>query len=187
MSLIACHHMRPEYNTCVNSVVDNGTWMYEFLATEEELAASQYELSEVEALLLHPNDKKQLLLERTGKLNDAILLKHNRHHVYHYGVSTVNPIIHVNQAESCRTNGWTWSEMVSGNPNQLLLDRLSTSTNNSSHDLEHISCKLPHTLHNPVRKPMELLGTSNYLPIVNGQISESKSNKVNTKRTKRSQ
>ena len=78
---------------------------YEFLATEEELAASQYELSEVEALLLHPNDKKQLLLERTGKLNDAILLKHNRHHVYHYGVSTVNPIIHVNQAESCRTNG----------------------------------------------------------------------------------
>jgi len=56
---------------------------YEFLATEEELAASQYELSEVEALLLHLNDKKQLLLERIGRLNDAILLKHNHHHVHH--------------------------------------------------------------------------------------------------------
>ena len=31
---------------------------------------------------------------------------------------------------------------------------------------------------------MELLGTSNYLPIVHGQIFESKSNKINTKRTK---
>ena len=49
MSLIASrHHMRPVHNTCVNSVVDNGTRTYEFLATEEELVASQYELSEVE-------------------------------------------------------------------------------------------------------------------------------------------
>ena len=100
---------------------------YEFLATEEELVASQYELSEVEALLLHLSDKKQLLLERTGRLNDAILLKHNRHHVHQYGASTVNPIIHANWAESSRT----WSEVVSGNPKQLLLDRLSTNTNNS--------------------------------------------------------
>ena len=176
--------MRPVYNTCVNSVVDNGTRTYEFLATEEELVASQYELSEVEALLLHLNDKKQLLLERIGRLNDAILLKHNRHHVHQYGASTVNPIIHANRAESSRTNGRTWSEVVSGNPKQLLLDRLSTNTNNSSHDPEHISRKLPHKLHNPIRKPMEILGTSNYPPIVHGQIFESKSNKVNTKRTK---
>ena len=57
MSLIASrHHVRPVYNTCVNSVVDNVTRTYEFLATEEELVASQYELSEVEALLLYLND-----------------------------------------------------------------------------------------------------------------------------------
>jgi len=130
MSLIASrHHVRPVYNTCVNSVGDNGTRTYEFLATEEELVASQYELSEVEALLLHLNDKKQLLLERIGRLNDAILLKHNRHHVHQYGASTVNPNIHANRAGSSRTNGRTWSEVVSGNPNQLLLDRYVQNTN----------------------------------------------------------
>ena len=121
-----------------HSLVDNGTRTYEFLATEEELAAMQYELCEVKALLLHLNDKKQLLLERNGRLNDAILLKHNRHHVRQYGVSTVSPIIHANRAENNRTNGRTWSEVVSRKPNHLLLDRLSTNTNNSSHDPEHI-------------------------------------------------
>jgi hypothetical protein len=34
-------------------------------------------LSEVEAQLLHLNDRKQLLLERIGRLKDAILLKKN--------------------------------------------------------------------------------------------------------------
>jgi hypothetical protein len=34
-------------------------------------------LSEVEAQLLHLNDRKQLLLERIGRQKDAILLKKN--------------------------------------------------------------------------------------------------------------
>jgi hypothetical protein len=73
--------------------------------------------------------------------------------------------------------------MVSGNPNQLPLDRKSTKVNNSSNDPEHISLKLPHNLHHP-KKPMELCGMSNILIIVNGQILESKGNEVNTKRAK---
>ena len=155
----------------------------ELLATEEELAASQYELPEIETFLLHLN-KKQLLLERISRLNDAILLKRNRQHMYHYGVSTVNPIIHVNRAQSSRTNGRTWSEVVSGHPNQLLLDRSSTKTNISSHDPERISRKRPHKIHNPIRNPMELLGTGNSPTIVNGQIPESYGNKAMNKRIK---
>jgi hypothetical protein len=62
------HHVRPAPNTIVDTIqADNGTRPSEFLATEEEQAASQYELSEAEALLLHPMDKKQLLLERIGR------------------------------------------------------------------------------------------------------------------------
>lgn len=34
-------------------------------------------MSEVEAQLLHLNDRKQLLLERIGRLKDEILLKKN--------------------------------------------------------------------------------------------------------------
>ena len=153
MSVIASrHHVRPEYNTIVNTCrMVNETRPCEFLATEEELAASQYELSKIEALLLHLNDKKQLLLDRIGRLNDAILLKRNRQHVYNYGVSTGNPAIRVNRAQSNRTNGRTWSEVVSGHPNQLLLDRSSTKTNNSLHDPESISRKRPHKMHNPIR------------------------------------
>jgi hypothetical protein len=72
------HHVRAEYNTIGNKLhMDNGTRPSEFQATEEELAASQYELSEVEALLLHLNDRKRLLLERIGRLNGAILLGQN--------------------------------------------------------------------------------------------------------------
>lgn len=46
-------------------------------AEEQDLAAAEYELSEVEAQLLHLNDRKQLLLERIGRLKDALLLKKN--------------------------------------------------------------------------------------------------------------
>ena len=75
MSVIASHHhVRSEYNTIVNTYRRiNETRPGDFLAKEEELAASQYELSEIEALLLHLYDKKQLLLDRVGKLNNAIL------------------------------------------------------------------------------------------------------------------
>jgi hypothetical protein len=66
--------------------MDNGTWPSEFQATEEELATLQYKLLEAEVLLLHLNDRKQLLLERIGRLNDAILVKENHQHVYHYGL-----------------------------------------------------------------------------------------------------
>jgi uncharacterized protein YPO0396 len=102
------HHVRPEYNTIGNTLQrDNGTQMSEFQATEEELAASQYKLSEVEALLLHLNDRKQLLSERIGRLNNAILLKQNRQHVYHCGVSTVKSITH----KRCRTKERKWQDM----------------------------------------------------------------------------
>jgi hypothetical protein len=162
--------VRPALNTIVNTIqVDNGTRLSEFQATEEELAASQYELSEVEALLLHLKDKKQLLLEQTGRLNDAILLKRNTKHMYQYGVRTVNPITHINHAERNRANGRTWSEVVSRNPNQSLLDRSSTKVNNSTNDPERISRKLPHTLHNPIRKPVESSSTVNIPTIVNGK------------------
>jgi hypothetical protein len=92
--------VHPEYNTIRNELQrDNRKPTSDFHATEEELTAMQYELSEVEALLLHLNNKKQLLLERIGRLNDAIVLRQSRQHVYHYGVSTVNPITNINCAE----------------------------------------------------------------------------------------
>jgi hypothetical protein len=98
--------MLPEYNTIGNTLqMDNVTRPSEFQVTEEELAASQYKLSEFKALLWRLNDKKQLLLERICRLNDALLLKQNRQHVYHYGVSTVKPITHINGAERNGANG----------------------------------------------------------------------------------
>jgi hypothetical protein len=45
---------------------------------EEELAAAEQELSEVEAHLLSLNDRKRLLLDRIGQLKDAVLLRKNR-------------------------------------------------------------------------------------------------------------
>jgi hypothetical protein len=74
--------------------------------------------------------------------------------------------------------------VVSGHPNQLPLDRKFTKVNNSSSDAEHIYCKLPHNLHHPERKHMELYDTGNIPTIVNGHISEIKGNEVNTKRAK---
>ncbi|KAJ4429448.1 hypothetical protein ANN_21617 [Periplaneta americana] len=44
---------------------------------EEELAAAEYELSEVEAQLLNLSDRKQILLQRIEKIKDTILLKKN--------------------------------------------------------------------------------------------------------------
>jgi hypothetical protein len=44
---------------------------------EEELAAAEQELSEVEAQLLNLGDRKRLLLDRIGQLKDVILLKKN--------------------------------------------------------------------------------------------------------------
>jgi hypothetical protein len=98
---MASHHqMCTEYDTNRDTLeMDNGTRPSEFQATKEELAASQYELSEVEALPLHLNNRKQLLLERIGRLSDAILLQQHHKHVYHYGTSTVKPITHINVTE----------------------------------------------------------------------------------------
>jgi hypothetical protein len=79
--------------------MDNGIRPNAFQATEEELAASEYELSEMEALILHLNDRKQLLLERMGKLNDAIQLKENHQQVYHNGLSAGKPTTHIDDTE----------------------------------------------------------------------------------------
>jgi hypothetical protein len=47
------------------------------IVPEEELAAAERELSEVEAQLVNLNDRKRLLLDRIGHLKDTILLKKN--------------------------------------------------------------------------------------------------------------
>jgi hypothetical protein len=39
-----------------------------------------------------------------------------------------------------------WTEVISGKPNQLPLDRKPTKVNDSSNNAEHISHKLPHNL-----------------------------------------
>jgi hypothetical protein len=52
-------HMLTKYNTVGGITgMGNRAQLSEFQATEEELAASEYELSKVEAQLLHLNDKK---------------------------------------------------------------------------------------------------------------------------------
>jgi hypothetical protein len=51
--------------------------MYLFVTEEEELAAAEHELSEVEVQLHSLSDRRKLLLDRIGKLKDAILLKKN--------------------------------------------------------------------------------------------------------------
>jgi hypothetical protein len=74
--VVSNHHVRAKHNKCRNtSAIVNETQLGEFQATEEELAGSENELSEVEALLLHPNERKLLLVERIGRLNDTIQMK----------------------------------------------------------------------------------------------------------------
>ena len=164
------HHVRPECNTSVNSYrMVNDTRPCDFLATEEELAASQYELSEIEALLLHLYDKKKLLLDRIRRLNDAIQATRNQQQAYDYGVSTINPTSYINRSQSSRINGRAWSEVVSGHPNQLLRDRPTPKTDNSLHDLESVPHKRPFKTHNTIRNSMDLQSTTNHPHSVNDQ------------------
>jgi hypothetical protein len=135
--------MHTKYDTNKNaSEMDIGTRPCEYQDIEEELTASKYELSAVEALLLHLNDRKQLLLERISRLNDAFLLKRNHQQVYRCGLSTIKPITSIHDAERNRAYGSKWTEVDSGNPNQLPIDGKPTKLNNSSNSREHSSRKL---------------------------------------------
>jgi hypothetical protein len=76
MRPIASHcDAHTKLNTSRNvSEMDNGSRPNASQATEEELAASEYELLGVESLILHLNNRKQLLLERISSLNKTIQL-----------------------------------------------------------------------------------------------------------------
>jgi hypothetical protein len=140
----------------------------ELQATEKELAASEYELSEVEALLLHLNERKLLLLERIDRLNDTIRIKQNRPHVYHNGFSTVKPTTYIDVAGQNRSYRRKWSEVVSGNTKQHHADR--TSAKDSQHH---------------GGRAMELCDTNTITTVVNGQISINKCDKVKVIRDKK--
>jgi hypothetical protein len=128
--IVSNHHVRAAHNTCRNtSAKDNETRPSEFHATEEELTASEYELSEVEALLLFLNERKLLLQERIGRLNDTIRMKHNRQHVYHSGFSSVKPTTYIDVAGQNRTCRRKWSEVVSGSSKQHSADRTPAKVN----------------------------------------------------------
>jgi hypothetical protein len=67
--------------------------VYLFATEEEELVAAEHELSEIEVQLHSLNDRRKLLLERIGKLKDAILLKKNHLLTSRDWSSTGMPII----------------------------------------------------------------------------------------------
>jgi hypothetical protein len=114
-SKVSDDHVRADHNTCRSiSALDNKT-PNELQATEEEMAALEYELSEVEALLLHLNERKLPLLERIGRLNNTIRMKQNPQHAYQNGFGTVK------QNRSYRRK---WSEVASGNTKQHPTDRI---------------------------------------------------------------
>jgi len=182
-AIASYHHVRPEYSTTTNTYrMINEKRSGDFLATEEELAASQYVLSEVEALLLHLYDKKQLLLDRIGKLNDAISLKRNRQHASNFGVSSFNSSSH---AQRGRINSRTWSEVVSGRPSYLYIDRPSTNINNNIHDLENNSCKRPPKRLIPSRNPMDHKDTALYPLPTSGPRLVNHKNLVNNVKSKK--
>jgi hypothetical protein len=130
-------------------------------------------------------DKKQLLLERIGRLNDAILFKRNTKHMYKDGVRTTNPTAHINYAEGNRANGRTWSEVVSGNPNQSLLDRTSTNINNWTNDPEEDIVKINATAVNNATMPSQYSepsaldqATRNWLPVIHSGSRKTKKSVV---------
>jgi hypothetical protein len=117
-SMASPSHKCTKYNTCRNiSGIDNRTQPSEFQVTEEELAASEYELSEVEAQLLHLKDRKQLLLERIGRLNDGY-----NQHVNHDGSSTVKSTTLIDFGEQNRENGRKLAEVASGKRKALYIN-----------------------------------------------------------------
>jgi len=132
--------------------MDN-TWPSELQCTEEELSAS-----EVEALLLHLNERKLLVLERIGRINNAIRMSQNPQHAYRNGFSTV---------KQNRSYRWKWSEVVSGNTKQHPADRTPPAG----------------ILHHQTQEPVESCDMNTIPTVVGGWISVKKGNKVKKSQT----
>jgi hypothetical protein len=114
------------------------------------------------------NDRKQLLLERIGKLNDAIQLKQNHQYVYHNGLSAGKATTHIDDTERNGTyNRRKWTEVVSGTPKQYPSDRTPAIVYKSPRNQVHVPHKPPHNLHHQERKPTKLHDTGTIPAIVN--------------------